>query len=122
MKGLTKIDWNFLSNKIFQNDSAMIFEKVVIGLLDKFAPLKRKIIKGFNAPWVTSNIINECRTRDALRKDSANDPTKLSDYRKQRNQVNELINKAKRKYFNDKYKNVKSSVDVWNVMNEMIDF
>ncbi len=58
LEEFNKIDWNFLTNDSIKDQSSVIFEKVIVGLLDKFAPLKRKMVKGFNAPWFNSKVIN----------------------------------------------------------------
>ncbi len=117
-----KVDWNVLNNNVIGNQSSIVFERLVIGILDKFAPLKRRFVKGFNAPWITSEIKNLCRERDLVRKESIDNPILFTEYKKLRNKVNETIHRAKRKFYNDKYQNVKNSVDVWNVMNDMINF
>lgn len=122
IKDIESIDWTFLNNKVFNDNAPTIFEKLVIGLVDKHVPLERKMVKGLKVPWVTSSIINECKERDRLKKLMQSDESYLSSYKKQRNRVTQLICESKKQFFNNKFSQVKSSCDVWNVMNELIHF
>lgn len=116
------IDWKFLNHDTITDEHPVIFEKLVLGLLDKYAPKQSKIIKGLGAPWVTCDILLVAKERDKLRNELKTNPSVLPTYRKTRNDVNAMLNKAKRTYFNNKFSSVKSSVDVWNAMNSLINF
>lgn len=122
IKELEKVDWNFMKSEVFGDKTPEVFEKLVIGILDKFIPTKKKIVKGTNAPWITSSILSLCKERDEHQKNMQFDSTRIVKYKKLRNKINLEISNARRKYYNAKFSKVKSSVDVWNVMNEVIDF
>lgn len=119
---LDKMDWSFLSHEAITKNSPVMFETLVLALVDKHAPVKKKIIKGLLAPWVSSEIFGECSERDRLKKSSFSDETVLSEYKKQRNKVNQMLSDSKKSYFNNKFARVKTSSDVWSVMNEIINF
>lgn len=122
LKEFNKIDWTFLLNDVFTDNQMEIFEKITVGLIDKHVPIKRKIIKGNNAPWITARILTMCKERDEIRKSMGQNPDLIRLYNFKKNEVEKEKNKTRSNYFNKKFDQVKSSVDVWNIMNEIINF
>ncbi len=102
--------------------NAKILESIVLGVLDKHAPLKRKVVKGFQSPWFTNNLIKQCNERDKLRKKAATDETFILIYKKFQNKLNNAIRAAKKHYFNKKLARIKNSSDAWRIMNDLIQF
>ncbi|CAL8139776.1 unnamed protein product [Orchesella dallaii] len=119
---ISKVDWSFLTNTHTFNDGPILFEKLILGILNKHAPVKSRIVKGFNAPWFNQELVLLCKNRDEIGKKLKLNPNLLSDYRQAKNQANYKISQAKKKYFLVKFHAAKSSIDVWNCMNELICF
>jgi len=78
----SKIDWDFLTNKSTLQFGAELLEKSVIALMDKHAPLKRKLIKGTNAPWFSSELVSLCKEGRKTKKALDSNPDLLTTYRK----------------------------------------
>ena len=66
-------------------------------VLDRHAPLKKRLIKFNRPPWIGSEIEDAIRKRDILSKD-INSPSKLNCFRQYRNHVNSMKRNAKRLY------------------------
>ncbi len=123
------VDWNFLSKEAIQDVRAEMFEKCLLTLLDKHAPIKRRLIKGTNAPWFSNEIVQMCKKRNELRKQTNNEALSndelarvVRDYKKLKNEITAKVRLAKRNFFKNKFSTVKTSADVWNVMDSMINF
>ncbi len=117
-----KIDWNFLNNPKTQNECAIIFEKAIMGLVEKHAPLKRKMIKGTNAPWFTAELVDLCLQRNECRKKSLIDNVYIEEYKKLKNTVSNKIRLAKKLFYKNQFDKVNKSEDVWKVIDRMIQF
>ena len=79
------------------------FKGIFNELLDLYAPKKKKIIRGNNAPFMNKNLSKAFMNRARLRNRYFKNPTtenKLS-YTKQKNFCTNLLKREKRKYYND---------------------
>lgn len=74
-------------------------------LINKHAPLRRKRVKGKKSPWITYIYVTYyvAYARDFLKRTHAktNDPVTWLKFNKARNDVNNFIRVAKRKYLSE---------------------
>ena len=79
------------------------FNKIISTVLNEHAPLKEKMIRGNDKPFITKEIRKEIWNRSRL-KNKANKSGLPSDYinfKKQRNFVTSLVRQKKRNFFNE---------------------
>ena len=71
--------------------------------IDKHAPMRSKRIGNKQSPWITHELIRKMRKRDFLKKkaERTKDQSSRADFKTARNEVNNSIKYAKRKYFSD---------------------
>ena len=74
---------------------------LLISVIDKHAPIKKKRLGKRKYPWITSDVIQKMRLRDNLKKrfDLTRDDNVWQQYRMARNDCNNSIRRAKRHYF-----------------------
>ena len=86
---------NFIDYDIFQN--------IFVNLLDIFAPLKKKTIRGNNKPHVNSILRKEIMKRSRLKKiaNRSGNSLDITAYKKQRNLVVKLNREQKTHFFNN---------------------
>ena len=113
-------------------DSAYIFEdvddlwnhwaKLYCDVLDKYAPLKKKRIRGDRLPWITPELQREISRRNRLFKKHAKNPTDSSweEYRKQRNKVTALKRKGMTSFCIDASLNTKHHGEFWRKMKPLL--
>ena len=70
-------------------------------VLNKHAPLKTKVIRANNIPYMNKNLRKEVMTRSRLKNNFNKDPSVENEnaYKKQRNLCVNLFRKAKREYY-----------------------
>ena len=73
---------------------------ILLNVFDKAAPLQKKRVKGKKVPWITVEITQKMNCRDQLlrRYRKTNDPAIREQYKRQRNDVNKLVKRAKAEY------------------------
>ena len=74
-----------------------------ITILDLLAPAKKKFVRGNNAPFMNKTLSKAFMHRSKLKNEFNKNPTEENKriYHKQRNYCVNLLNKEKRKYYND---------------------
>ena len=79
------------------------FKKIFMVILDKYAPMKKKVIRGNNAPFMTKRLSKEIMYRSKLKNKLNKSPTEENRnlYKKQRNDCASLLKKEKKNYFNN---------------------
>ena len=79
------------------------FEKLYIDILNPHAPVKKKFVRGNNAPFMNKTLSKAIMHRSKLKNQFNKNPTEENKriYHKQRNYCVNLLNKEKRKYYND---------------------
>ena len=107
-------DYKYYSRTKFQNDlnfslagidlnrmSNDEYVALLLGILNKHAPLKVKYIRGNNQPFMTKELRKEHMKRTKLRNKFRKDKNKTNEiaYKKQRNVCVNLLKKVKRNYF-----------------------
>ena len=78
-----------------------IFEKTFIELLDKYAPIKRKLLRANHAPYMTKTLRKAIMRRSQLETKYLKTKTKenLNLYKKQRNFCSKLYKKERKRYY-----------------------
>ena len=104
LRDLRKNEWNRVSMLNNPNEMWNSWKHLLMGVIDKHAPLKTKRIRNNRSPWITNELLREIYKRDFLKKKatSTNDPLIWKEFKDARNKVNNSIKKAKRKYFSEK--------------------
>ena len=79
------------------------FEKLYINILNPHAPVKKKFVRGNNAPFMNKTLSKAIMHRSKLKNQFNKNPTEENKriYHKQRNYCVNLLNQEKRKYYND---------------------
>ena len=79
------------------------FKELVISVLDNHAPLKKKVLRGNNAPFMNKTLSKEFMHRSKLKNQYHKNPTESNKeaYKKQRNFCVGLVQKEKKKYYNN---------------------
>ena len=90
--------------------------------IDKHAPIRSKRIGNKKSPWITHELIRKMRKRDFLKKkaERTKDQYCWNDFKAARNEVNNSIKYAKRKYFCDNLSACKKDPrKTWQLVNEL---
>ena len=92
---------NELEKIDMENIDYNIFHHTFINILEKYAPIKEKLIRANNAPFMNKNLSKSIMTRSKLRNRYNNNPTNenLAAYKKQRNLCVKLSRKAKKDHY-----------------------
>ena len=93
-----------------------------LGCVDEHAPLKLKRIREQRSPWITRELLCKIRKRDHLKKKviSSNTSATWDQFKLARNQENNAIKLAKKRYVTDNLKaNKSNSRKTWKVNNEL---
>ena len=93
-----------------------------VSCMDKHAPRKLKRIGKKRAPWITKGLLNRIHRRDLIKKKaiSSNDHDMWEQFKCARNQANNAIKQAKKRYFSDNLKVSKGNPrKTWNLINEL---
>ena len=74
---------------------------LVMSVINKHAPLKKKRIGKRRSPWITPQVVQKIRIRDYLKQrfDRTRDNNTWVQYKKARNEANNIIKRAKQNYF-----------------------
>lgn len=97
------------------DDALAAWYSIVMPIIDKHAPIRRKRVKHKTLPgWLTREIVEAMKTRDELKKKK-----KFDEYKQQRNKVSVLVKNAKKAYFNKLISNHCDTAHLWRAMNEI---
>ncbi len=91
-------------------------------ILDIHAPIKKKRLRCNKSPWINVSLIDKLRERDSLKNvfDKNSNDVIWAKYKKNRNEVNQLIKKTKRDFFLARINFVKSDPKkTWRLINEL---
>ena len=115
LNDLSLINFDSVLHSANPNEAANLFLNLLLAVVDKHAPLRRKRIKYTSNPaWLTNEIRLEMQKRDTLKKTK-----QFEEYKKQRNKVLTLVRKSKKTYFNQIISNHNSKViSIWRAINE----
>ena len=113
-------------------DSAFVFNKVddvwahwsclYKQVLDKYAPITKKIIRGNQLPWITPVIKRDISQRNRLSKTFRRFPTVLSweKYREQRNKTTALKRNAIKRFCTEAASSVSHAGEFWKKMKPLL--
>ena len=119
---LFKQDWTPVYESTDVNYAWTCMKDIISSCFDKLAPIIKKRIRGKPSPWLTDEIKKAMNTRDILLRKSRK--TKFESdiiaYRKKRNEVNSLLNKAKQAYYKDLLNETSNNLDsFWSVIKKL---
>ena len=122
-KDLEKVNWSQLKNLQSADEKLAFFENECSKILDNYAPVKKRRVKGFKIPWMNKEIIALISKRDQLKRIflQSKFETDEKEFKKYRTFVNNTICKAKKYYFQNKCSAAKQSADVWKVYKELLN-
>ncbi|CAL8083264.1 unnamed protein product [Orchesella dallaii] len=122
------------SNEISQNTSQYVIRNVdkkfdyinrrVMELLDKYAPLKKRLVKGKHNPWFNSNLRTLCNQRNKAQEFAIEQKTveAKKNYRQLNNKRNLMLSNNKALYFQGKFEEACDSSSLWDTINELTQF
>ena len=109
---LSGLDFNTVYNCENPDDALFLFHNILIGAVNKHAPLRHKRVKHETLPsWLKHNIIHEMELRDYYHKN------KMPEYKSQRNRVTQQVRDAKKEYFNSLLQHEKDTKHIWRAIN-----
>ena len=102
---------NLLKNLQDSNKETMSyddFKEIFMKVLNLYAPMKKKIVRGNNAPFMNKNLLKAFMHRSKLKNKYNKNPTEPNKllYKKQRNICVNLLKKEKKKYYNNLDENI----------------
>ena len=112
---LQKVDFSQILTCTNPDRAADLFLKLLLGVVNKHAPLKKRRVKHEAIPgWLTEEVKQAMKTRDDIKKQYG----KCDAYKKQRNKVTELIRKSKKAYYNKIASDINSNIsEIWKAIN-----
>lgn len=96
----------------------------VLEIIDKYAPLKKRLVKGKISPWFTSEVRELILVRDRHRSNMllSNNESNRKEYNRARNQVNNKLAVLKKSYFKSKFAESCKSENMWNTIDQITNF
>ena len=122
LSDLEQMPWSNVDLCSDPNDMWHEWKQMFVSCMDKHAPRKQKRISKKRAPWITKRLLNKMHRRDLIKKKaiSSNDHDMWEQFKCARNQANNAIKQAKKRYFSDNLKVSKgNSRKTWNLINEL---
>ena len=104
---------------LLQGDSYGIFDATLKSVLDKHAPIKKKILRSNSAPFMSKRLRKEIMQRSRKRNVFNRDPTahNWNSYRIQRNKCTRMIRDAKKAFYGKiNLHDLKSTKKFWNTI------
>lgn len=98
------------------------WKTLFMSCINKHAPLRNKRICKKKSPWITADLRRKMRNRDFTKKKAirTNDQSWWDQYKIARNQTNNSIKNAKRRYFTDNLDaNKRDPRKTWKLINEL---
>jgi hypothetical protein len=94
-----------INNPISIDTEFIRFNNHVMNMLNKHAPLKKKIVEGKLTPWMTSDIVHLMKQRNKAHRRALSTKSHKDwrIYRVARNECNRKLNQGKKLYFQDKF-------------------
>ena len=123
LRDLQQKAWSDIETLNDSNDMCSMWKDFLMQSIDKHAPLKSKRVGNKKALWITDHLRREMHKRDFLKKKAMLDRKESTwdQYKRSRNQTNNEIKKAKRKYFIDNLELSKSNPKkTWYLINELL--
>ena len=98
---LKNLPWGNVNGIENVNDQWELWKSMFLSVVDRHVPLKRKRIKNKPCPWLTFEIKKLLIKRDQLKRLAVKVNTQFNwnNYKNARNNCNNIINRAKSKYY-----------------------
>ena len=97
------------------NESLDLLCKMFLSVIDKHAPLKSKRVKHPDIPaWLTYDTIEAMHIRDKYKMEN-----NFDEYRRQRNKVNDMVDRDKENYFNGLITDKRDTATIWRAINSI---
>ena len=122
LSDLEQMPWSNVDLYSDPNDMWQEWKQMFIHCMDKHAPRKLKRINKKRAPWITRGLLHKMHKRDLIKKKaiSSNDRVMWEQFKCARNQANNAIKHAKKRYFSDNLEASKGNPrKTWNLINEL---
>ena len=114
--------WHAIEHYTNLNEAVHRWEELLMQVVNKHMPIRRKRVKQQSCPWMNANIHKLMKKRDKLKKRACKekDNNLMKQYRSLRNKVTGEIKKAKRKYYTDKLTTEKNNTQVWKTLKSLL--
>ena len=122
LSDLEQMPWSNVDLCSDPNDMWHEWKQIFVSCMDKHAPRELKRISKKRAPWITKGLLHKMHRRDLIKKKaiSSNDHDTWEQFKCARNQANNAIKQAKKRYFSDNLKTSKwNPRKTWNLINEL---
>ena len=122
LSDLEQMPWSNVDLCSDPNDMWDEWKQIFVSCMDKYAPRKLKRISKKRAPWITKGLLHKMHSRDLIKKKaiSSNDHDMWEQFKCARNQANNAIKQAKKRYLSDNLKTSKGNPrKTWNLINEL---
>lgn len=122
LEDLSQMPWEKINTENDVNKMWQQWREMFMSCVNAHAPIRHKRIGKQKPSWLTSEIRQQLRNRDYLKKKamSSDSNSAWSQYKKARNQTNNALKRAKREYFTQNLaKCKKDQRKTWNLLNEL---
>ena len=122
LSDLEQMPWSNVDLGSDPNDMWQEWKQMFVSCMDKHAPRKLKRVSKKRAPWITKGLLHKMHRRDLIKKGaiSSNDHDMWEQYTCARNQANNAIKHAKKRYYSDNLIASKGNPrKTWNLINEL---
>ena len=122
LNDLNNLNWQKVCQHNDSNDMWADWLNLLMPVIDKHAPLKRKRIGTRKSRWITPYVVQKIRLRDFLKRkfDVTSDNEIWFQFKKARNECNNAIKQAKHNYFITNFAAArKDPSKTWKLMNEL---
>ena len=120
LSDLEQMPWSNVDLCSYPNDMWQEWKQMFVSCMDKHAPRKLKRISKKRAPWITRGLLHKMHRRDLIKKKaiSSNNHVMWEQFKCARNQANNAIKHAKKRYFSDILEASKGNPrKTWNLIN-----
>ena len=115
MRDLSLLPFANVCDHSDQDEALSVWYDTIKPVIDKHAPIQHKRVEATNpCPWLTQELIREMRKRDQLKHNR-----RFDEYKKQRNYILNLVQKAKNTYFSHLVKDNRDTSSIWKAINSI---
>ena len=96
--------WKTIVNNSDLDEAVNKWQELLLQVVDKHMPIRRKRIRKNTSPWMNTNIFKLMKERDKAKKSAGKrkDKDLMDKYRKLRNKVTAEVKKSKKMYYVNK--------------------
>ena len=110
------LDWTPIHTSLDVNQQVDILNSILKYLFTKYVPLKTRIVKNNNCPWISNRVVESMSQRDRLfrRWKRYRCSNMFEEYKQSLNRVTSLIKQAKHSYYCAYFDSNRSSKRLWS--------